>query len=114
MILTAGVYRPAYSAYLPVSELGENIILLALHVKAWGDPESTARFMLGHDSRTERSTQFTWAEGLANRLNITIGAFRAPRFRVTVSLEAEQSFLDELVRKWARSQLNSVWNTEKG
>lgn len=87
--MTAGVYRPAYSATYRAA-LDENNNLLALHVKAGGIPETPLyanRFPAG-------ALDNYLAESWEIPSNITIGAFRAPRSNFIAA--AEQSFLDEL------------------
>ncbi|MDO8966686.1 xanthine dehydrogenase family protein molybdopterin-binding subunit [Algoriphagus sp.] len=87
--MSAGVYRPAYSATYRAA-LDENNKLLALHVKAGGIPETPItpnRFPAG-------AVDNYLAEGWQIESNITIGAFRAPRSNFIAA--AEQSFLDEL------------------
>ncbi len=87
--MSAGVYRPAYSATYRAA-LDENNNLLALHVKAGGIPETPLyanRFPAG-------ALDNYVAESWEIPSNITIGAFRAPRSNFIAA--AEQSFLDEL------------------
>jgi isoquinoline 1-oxidoreductase beta subunit len=87
--MSAGVYRPAYSATYRAA-LDENNNLLALHVKAGGIPETPLyanRFPAG-------ALDNYLAESWEIPSNITIGAFRAPRSNFIAA--AEQSFLDEL------------------
>ena len=87
--MTAGVYRPAYSATYRAA-LDENNNLLALHVKAGGIPESPL-----HANRFPAGALDNYlAESWEIPSNITIGAFRAPRSNFIAA--AEQSFLDEL------------------
>ena len=87
--MTAGVYRPAYSATYRAA-LDENNNLLALHVKAGGIPESPL-----HANRFPAGALDNYlAESWEISSNITIGAFRAPRSNFIAA--AEQSFLDEL------------------
>lgn len=87
--ITAGVYRPAYSATYRAA-LDENNNLLALHVKAGGIPESPL-----HANRFPAGALDNYlAESWEIPSNITIGAFRAPRSNFIAA--AEQSFLDEL------------------
>lgn len=87
--MTAGVYRPAYSATYRAA-LDENNNLLALHVKAGGIPESPL-----HANRFPAGALDNYlAESWDIPSNITIGAFRAPRSNFIAA--AEQSFLDEL------------------
>lgn len=87
--MTAGVYRPAYSATYRAA-LDENNNLLALHVKAGGIPESPL-----HANRFPAGALDNYlTESWDIPSNITIGAFRAPRSNFIAA--AEQSFLDEL------------------
>lgn len=87
--MSAGVYRPAYSATYRAA-LDENNNLLALHVKAGGIPESPL-----HANRFPAGALDNYlAESWDIPSNITIGAFRAPRSNFIAA--AEQSFLDEL------------------
>ncbi len=87
--MTAGVYRPTYSATYRAA-LDENNNLLALHVKAGGIPESPI-----HANRFPAGALDNYlAESWDIPSNITIGAFRAPRSNFIAG--AEQSFLDEL------------------
>ena len=87
--MSAGVYRPTYSATYKAALDNENN-LLAFHVKAGGIPESPLhanRFPAG-------AVENYLAESWQIESNITIGAFRAPRSNFIAG--AEQSFLDEL------------------
>ncbi|WP_288369453.1 molybdopterin cofactor-binding domain-containing protein [uncultured Algoriphagus sp.] len=87
--MTAGVYRPTYSATYRAA-LDENNNLLALHVKAGGIPETPL-----HANRFPAGAIDNYmAEAWDIPSNITIGAFRAPRSNFIAA--AEQSFLDEL------------------
>jgi len=90
--MSAGVYRPTYSATYRAA-LDENNNLLALHVKAGGIPESPL-----HANRFPAGAIDNYlAEGWQIESNITIGAFRAPRSNFIAG--AEQSFLDELAEE---------------
>ncbi|MEP0712994.1 MAG: molybdopterin cofactor-binding domain-containing protein, partial [Algoriphagus sp.] len=90
--MSAGVYRPAYSATYRAA-LDENNKLLALHVKAGGIPESPL-----HANRFPAGAIDNYlAESWQVESNITIGAFRAPRSNFIAG--AEQSFLDELAEE---------------
>jgi isoquinoline 1-oxidoreductase beta subunit len=87
--MSAGVYRPTYSATYRAA-LDENNNLLALHVKAGGIPETPL-----HANRFPAGALDNYlAESWDIPSNITIGAFRAPRSNFIAA--AEQSFLDEL------------------
>ncbi|WP_338218196.1 molybdopterin cofactor-binding domain-containing protein [Algoriphagus sp. oki45] len=87
--MSAGVYRPTYSATYRAA-LDENNNLLALHVKAGGIPETPL-----HANRFPAGAIDNYlAEAWQIESNITIGAFRAPRSNFIAA--AEQSFLDEL------------------
>ena len=87
--MSAGVYRPTYSATYRAA-LDENNNLLALHVKAGGIPETPL-----HANRFPAGAIDNYlAESWQIESNITIGAFRAPRSNFMAA--AEQSFLDEL------------------
>jgi isoquinoline 1-oxidoreductase beta subunit len=96
--MTAGVYRPAYSATYRAA-LDENNNLLALHVKAGGIPESPI-----HADRFPAGAIDNYlAEGWQIDSNITIGAFRAPRSNFIAG--AEQSFLDELAEEMGKDPI---------
>lgn len=87
--MTAGIYRPMYSATFRAA-IDHNNNLLAFHVKAGGIPETPLhanRFPAG-------AIEHYLAESWHIPSNITIGAFRAPRSNFMAA--AEQSFLDEL------------------
>lgn len=87
--MSAGVYRPTYSATYRAA-LDEKNNLLALHVKAGGIPETPL-----HANRFPAGAIDNYlAESWQIESNITIGAFRAPRSNFMAA--AEQSFLDEL------------------
>lgn len=96
--MTAGVYRPTYSATYRAA-LDENNNLLALHVKAGGVPESPLhanRFPAG-------AIENYLAESWVIPSNITVGAFRAPGSNFIAS--AEQSFLDELAEEMGKDPI---------
>ncbi|SHO60771.1 xanthine dehydrogenase family protein molybdopterin-binding subunit [Algoriphagus zhangzhouensis] len=96
--MSAGVYRPTYSATYRAA-LDENNKLLAFHVKAGGIPESPIhanRFPAG-------AIENYLAEGWDLPSNITIGAFRAPRSNFIAG--AEQSFLDELAEEMGKDPI---------
>jgi len=96
--MSAGVYRPAYSATYRAA-LDENNNLLALHVKAGGIPESPI-----HANRFPAGAIDNYlAEGWQIESNITIGAFRAPRSNFIAG--AEQSFLDELAEEMGKDPI---------
>jgi len=96
--MSAGVYRPAYSATYRAA-LDENNNLLALHVKAGGVPESPV-----HANRFPAGAVDNYlAEGWQIESNITIGAFRAPRSNFIAG--AEQSFLDELAEEMGKDPI---------
>ncbi len=97
--MSAGVYRPAYSATYRAA-LDESNNLLALHVKAGGIPETPIaanRFPAG-------SLDNYLAESWQIESNITIGAFRAPRSNFIAG--AEQSFLDELAEEMGKDPID--------
>lgn len=97
--MTAGIYRPMYSATYRAA-LDENNTLLALHVKGGGVPESPIhanRFPAG-------AIDHYLAEGWQIPSNITIGAFRAPRSNFAAA--AEQSFLDELAAEMGKDPID--------
>ncbi|TFV94188.1 xanthine dehydrogenase family protein molybdopterin-binding subunit [Algoriphagus kandeliae] len=97
--MSAGVYRPTYSATYRAA-LDENNNLLALHVKAGGIPESPLhanRFPAG-------ALDHYMAESWDIPSNITIGAFRAPRSNFIAG--AEQSFLDELAEEMGKDPID--------
>lgn len=96
--MSAGVYRPTYSATYRAA-LDENNNLLALHVKAGGIPESPL-----HANRFPAGALDNYlAEGWQIESNITIGAFRAPRSNFIAG--AEQSFLDELAEEMGKDPI---------
>jgi isoquinoline 1-oxidoreductase beta subunit len=96
--MSAGVYRPTYSATYRAA-LDENNNLLALHVKAGGIPESPI-----HANRFPAGSLDNYlAEGWHIESNITIGAFRAPRSNFIAG--AEQSFLDELAEEMGKDPI---------
>ena len=87
--MTFGIYRPTYHATYRAA-LDENNNLIAFHVKAGGIPESPLaanRFPAG-------AVDNYLAESWSINSNISIGAFRAPRYNFIAG--AEQSFLDEV------------------
>lgn len=96
--MSAGVYRPTYSATYRAA-LDENNNLLAFHVKAGGIPETPLhanRFPAG-------AIDHYLAEAWDIPSNITIGAFRAPRSNFIAG--AEQSFLDELAEEMGKDPI---------
>jgi len=96
--MSAGVYRPAYSATYRAA-LDENNNLMALHVKAGGIPESPL-----HANRFPAGALDNYlAESWDIPSNITIGAFRAPRSNFIAA--AEQSFLDELAEEMGKDPI---------
>ncbi len=96
--MSAGVYRPSYSATYRAA-LDENNNLLALHVKAGGIPESPV-----HANRFPAGAIDNYlAESWEIPSNITIGAFRAPRSNFIAG--AEQSFLDELAEEMGKDPI---------
>ena len=96
--MSAGVYRPTYSATYRAA-LDENNNLLALHVKAGGIPESPI-----HANRFPAGAIDNYlAEGWQIESNITIGAFRAPGSNFIAG--AEQSFLDELAEEMGKDPI---------
>ncbi|MDF2157233.1 molybdopterin cofactor-binding domain-containing protein [Algoriphagus sp. CAU 1675] len=96
--MSAGVYRPAYSATYRAA-MDENNNLLALHVKAGGIPESPI-----HANRFPAGAIDNYlAESWDIPSNITIGAFRAPRSNFIAG--AEQSFLDELAEAMGKDPI---------
>lgn len=97
--MSAGVYRPTYSATYRAA-LDENNNLLALHVKAGGIPESPL-----HANRFPAGAIDNYlAESWQIESNITIGAFRAPRSNFMAA--AEQSFLDELAEVMGKDPID--------
>ena len=87
--MTAGIYRPAYSATYRAA-LDKDNNLIGFHVKAGGIPESPLyanRFPAG-------AVDNYLAEDWTIDSNITVGSFRAPRSNFIAA--AEQSFLDEV------------------
>ncbi|MEP0713697.1 MAG: molybdopterin cofactor-binding domain-containing protein, partial [Algoriphagus sp.] len=96
--MSAGVYRPTYSATYRAA-LDENNNLLALHIKAGGIPESPL-----HANRFPAGAIDNYlAEGWQIESNITVGAFRAPRSNFIAG--AEQSFLDELAEEMGKDPI---------
>jgi isoquinoline 1-oxidoreductase subunit beta len=97
--MSAGVYRPTYSATYRAA-LDENNNLLALHVKAGGIPETPL-----HANRFPAGAIDNYlAESWQIESNITIGAFRAPRSNFMAA--AEQSFLDELAEVMGKDPID--------
>ncbi|WP_028297943.1 xanthine dehydrogenase family protein molybdopterin-binding subunit [Olivibacter sitiensis] len=97
--MTAGIYRPTYSATYRAA-LDENNQLLAFHVKAGGIPESPL-----HANRFPAGAIDNYlAEGWQIPSNITVGAFRAPRSNFMAA--AEQSFLDELAAEMGKDPID--------
>jgi isoquinoline 1-oxidoreductase beta subunit len=97
--MTAGIYRPAYSATYRAA-LDANNKLTAFHVKAGGIPETAL-----HANRFPAGAIDNYlAEGWQIPSNITIGAFRAPRSNFIAA--AEQSFLDELAAEMGKDPID--------
>lgn len=97
--MSAGVYRPTYSATYRAALDDENN-LMGFHVKAGGIPESPLhanRFPAG-------AIENYLAESWQIESNITIGAFRAPRSNFIAG--AEQSFLDELAEVMGKDPID--------
>jgi len=87
--MSQGTYRPAYVSKYKAG-LDENNNLIAFSVKGTGLPESAVfphRFPAG-------AVENYVAESIAEKTNITTGAWRAPRSNFTAG--AEQSFIDEV------------------
>ena len=87
--MTAGIYRPAYSARYRAA-LDANNNLIGFHVKAGGMPQSPLspnRFPAG-------AIDHYLAEDFTIETNITVGSYRAPHSNFMAA--AEQSFLDEV------------------
>lgn len=87
--MTAGIYRPAYSAKYRAA-LDANNNLIGFHVKVGGIPQSPLaanRFPAG-------AVEHYLAEDFTIETNITVGSFRAPHSNFMAA--AEQSFLDEV------------------
>jgi isoquinoline 1-oxidoreductase subunit beta len=87
--MTAGIYRPAYSAHYRAA-LDANNNLIGFHVKVGGMPQSPLspnRFPAG-------AIDNYLAEDFMIDTNITVGSYRAPHSNFMAF--AEQSFLDEL------------------
>jgi isoquinoline 1-oxidoreductase subunit beta len=87
--MTAGIYRPAYSAHYRAA-LDANNNVIGFHVKALGMPQSPLapnRFPAG-------SIENYLAEDFTIDTNITVGSYRAPHSNFMAF--AEQSFIDEL------------------
>lgn len=87
--MTAGIYRPAYSAHYRAA-LDANNNVIGFHVKALGMPQSPLapnRFPAG-------AIDNYLAEDFTIDTNITVGSYRAPHSNFMAF--AEQSFLDEL------------------
>ena len=97
--MTAGIYRPTYSATYRAALDNDNK-LVAFHVKAGGIPESPL-----HPNRFPAGAIDNYlAEGWQIPSNITIGAFRAPRSNFMAA--AEQSFLDELAAEMGKDPID--------
>ncbi len=87
--MTAGIYRPAYSARYRAA-LDANNNLIGFHVKVGGIPQSPLspnRFPAG-------AIDHYLAEDFTIETNITVGSYRAPHSNFMAA--AEQSFLDEV------------------
>jgi isoquinoline 1-oxidoreductase beta subunit len=87
--MTAGIYRPAYSAKYRAA-LDANNNLIGFHVKVGGMPQSPLspnRFPAGAIANY-------LAEDFTIETNITVGSYRAPHSNFMAY--AEQSFLDEI------------------
>lgn len=87
--MTAGIYRPAYSAKYRAA-LDANNNLIGFHVKVGGMPQSPLaanRFPAG-------AVDNYLAEDFTIDTNITVGSYRAPHSNFMAA--AEQSFLDEV------------------
>lgn len=87
--MTAGIYRPAYSAKYRAA-LDANNNLIGFHVKVGGMPQSPLaanRFPAG-------AIDNYLAEDFTIDTNITVGSYRAPHSNFMAA--AEQSFLDEI------------------
>jgi isoquinoline 1-oxidoreductase subunit beta len=87
--MTAGIYRPAYSAKYRAA-LDANNNLIGFHVKVGGMPQSPLspnRFPAG-------AVDNYLAEDFTIETNITVGSYRAPHSNFMAY--AEQSFLDEI------------------
>jgi isoquinoline 1-oxidoreductase subunit beta len=97
--MSAGVYRPTYSATYRAA-LDENNNLLALHVKAGGIPETPIHANRFPAGAIDNYLAETWDIPS----NITIGAFRAPRSNFIAG--AEQSFLDELAEAMGKDPID--------
>ena len=96
--MSAGVYRPTYSATYRAA-LDENNNLLAFHVKAGGIPETPL-----HANRFPAGAIDNYlAESWVIPSNITVGAFRAPGSNFIAG--AEQSFLDELAEAMGKDPI---------
>ncbi|MHA7128959.1 xanthine dehydrogenase family protein molybdopterin-binding subunit [Algoriphagus namhaensis] len=97
--MTAGVYRPTYSATYRAA-LDKDNNLMAFHVKAGGIPETPL-----HANRFPAGAIDNYlAESWEIPSNITIGAFRAPRSNFIAG--AEQSFLDELAEEMGKDPID--------
>ena len=97
--MTAGIYRPTYSATYRAALDSDNK-LIAFHVKAGGIPETPL-----HPNRFPAGAIDNYlAEGWQIPSNITIGAFRAPRSNFMAA--AEQSFLDELAAEMGKDPID--------
>jgi isoquinoline 1-oxidoreductase subunit beta len=87
--MTAGIYRPAYSAKYRAA-LDANNNMIGFHVKVGGMPQSPLtpnRFPAG-------AVDNYLAEDFTIDTNITVGSYRAPHSNFMAA--AEQSFLDEV------------------
>lgn len=87
--MTAGIYRPAYSAKYRAA-LDANNNLIGFHVKVGGMPQSPLspnRFPAG-------AIENYLAEDFTIETNITVGSYRAPHSNFMAA--SEQSFLDEV------------------
>ncbi len=89
MIMTDGIYRPAYHAKFRAGLDADNN-LIAFHVKTGGIPESPLR----EDRFPAGAVDHYLDEDWTIDTNLTVGSFRALRSNFMAS--AEQSFLDEV------------------
>lgn len=97
--MTAGIYRPAYSAHYRAA-LDSNNNLVGFHVKVGGMPQSPLapnRFPAG-------AIDNYLAEDFTIDTNITVGSYRAPHSNFMAF--AEQSFLDEVAEAVGKDPIN--------
>ena len=98
--MTFGIYRPAYHAlYRAALDADNNLI--GFHVRMGGIPQSPLHANRFPAGAVDNYLAETWSLNS----DITVGAFRAPGSNFNAV--AEQSFLDELAKKWVKIPFSS-------